>query len=113
MQAEKLADVLAKGSLKQQKASKAHVAATVEQEAKQAEEAQKNKEPNVPKLLPKDIQFCTEMLRRYGEDYAAMTRDHLNIYQQTAAQIKRKLEIFKRSKAYKQGAAADEDSMEH
>uniref|UniRef100_A0A914QQT0 Nucleolar protein 16 n=2 Tax=Panagrolaimus TaxID=55784 RepID=A0A914QQT0_9BILA len=111
MEAEKLADALSKGGINQQKAAKAHVAEALEVEAKTTEESKKKKKRE-PKLLPKDLQFCTEMLRRHGEDYDAMARDHLNIYQNSAAQIKRKLETFKRSKAYTQ-AAAEEETMEH
>lgn len=113
MEAEKLADALSKGSLtKQQKANKSHVAAAIEEAAKTSEENKKKKAVRAPKLLTKDLQFCTEMLRRYGEDYEAMSRDHLNIYQDTPSQIKRKLETFKRSKAYQQVMAEGEESME-
>ncbi|KAE9547178.1 hypothetical protein FO519_009611 [Halicephalobus sp. NKZ332] len=105
-----LAEALAQGkSLEKPKPSKIHVCETLEQQAKEKEEYVKKKRTG-PILMQKDVQFCSEMIRRHGDDYAAMARDHLNIYQDTAKQIERKIATFKRSKTYKK--LTEEEDME-
>merc|ERR1712050_665235 len=42
-------------------------------------------------------QFCIYMLEIYGEDYKAMSRDKRNFYQDTPAQIKRKIMSFQKA----------------
>ena len=38
------------------------------------------------------------MIEKYGEDYDKMTRDYKNYYQETACQIKKKINLFKKNK---------------
>jgi hypothetical protein len=38
------------------------------------------------------------MLEKYNDDYKKMARDHKNYYQDTPAQIKRRINIFKTMK---------------
>lgn len=47
------------------------------------------------KLSEPDVLFCTYMLDKYGDDFKAMTRDPKNHYQETAKQIKKKINMFK------------------
>lgn len=44
------------------------------------------------------FRFCIYMLEKYAENYESMERDYKNYYQLTAAQIRRKIELFKRMK---------------
>jgi len=38
------------------------------------------------------------MIEKFGEDYKKMARDHKNYYQDTPAQIKKRINIFKTMK---------------
>lgn len=38
------------------------------------------------------------MLEKYGESYSKMAKDHKNYYQDTPAQIKKKINLFKNMK---------------
>ncbi|KAI4880884.1 hypothetical protein NFI96_008407 [Prochilodus magdalenae] len=42
-------------------------------------------------------EFVHYMIREYNEDYKAMARDEKNYYQDTPKQIKRKVDLYKRS----------------
>uniref|UniRef100_A0A7E4WB04 Nucleolar protein 16 n=1 Tax=Panagrellus redivivus TaxID=6233 RepID=A0A7E4WB04_PANRE len=113
LEVERLSTALAKGSVKQQKAG---VIQDLESAAQAIADKYKSQERNY-RLLPRDIEFCSEMIRRHGTDYAAMAKDHLNLYQETPKQIQRKLATFKRCPAYKETlaaakAAAGGDAME-
>uniref|UniRef100_A0A0N5AYQ6 Nucleolar protein 16 n=1 Tax=Syphacia muris TaxID=451379 RepID=A0A0N5AYQ6_9BILA len=61
----------------------------------------RNKQGRKFYLMPKDIDFCVHLIKRYGDDYEAMSRDPKNIYQNTPQQIQRKIRIFKRSPEYR------------
>ena len=108
---DKLAEALAQGkSLEKPEPPKVQVRKALEKQAKEKEEYVRKRRTG-PILMQKDVKFCSEMIRRHGDDYEAMARDHLNIYQDTAKQIERKIATFKRSKVYKQ-LAEDEDMEE-
>ncbi|KHN71153.1 Nucleolar protein 16, partial [Toxocara canis] len=49
------------------------------------------------KLLPRDVEFCTRMIEAHGNDYEAMAKDPLNVHQETAKSIQRKIRIFRES----------------
>ena len=53
------------------------------------------------------------MLEKHGEDYKKMARDHHNSYQETPAQLKKKIGLFKKMKPqyekYLQDKAAGTD----
>lgn len=68
--------------------AKSHVTKKLEAEAKV---------PRVRLLkLPKgQAQFFTYLIKRYGEDYEAMSRDKKNHYQLTWKQIRAKIKMFK------------------
>ncbi len=55
------------------------------------------------------------MIEKYGEDYKKMARDHKNYYQDTPAQLKRRINIFKSMKQaygkYLSDKAAGEDFL--
>jgi len=51
--------------------------------------------PRTLRLSQTDLRFCIRMMEKHGSDYEAMSFDPLNHYQLTAAQIKRKIELFK------------------
>jgi hypothetical protein len=42
--------------------------------------------------------MCIYMIEKYGEDYKKMCRDHKNYYQDTPAQLKRRINTFKSMK---------------
>jgi len=68
--------------------SKEHVVKALEEEASRpAAKTNKLSEP--------DVQFCTYMLDKHGDDYKAMARDRKNHYQETPKQIKKKINMFK------------------
>ncbi|KAL4231635.1 Nucleolar protein 16 [Mactra antiquata] len=68
--------------------SKEHVIKALEVEAsKPAAKTNKLSEP--------DVQYCTYMIDKYGDDYKAMSRDPKNYYQDTPKQIKKKIYMFK------------------
>ena len=80
-------------------------------EANQVEE-QKKRRREKAKLLPNDVKFCEQMIAKHGADYEvfcanhldlfcfkAMARDPLNIWQNTARQIERKIAVFKKSQS--------------
>jgi len=54
------------------------------------------------KLLPRDIEFCTYMLEKYGDNFQAMSEDYRNIYMDDARNIARKLRIFRESPHYQE-----------
>jgi len=47
------------------------------------------------RLSQPEIRYCIYMIEKHGDDYDRMARDHKNVYQDTPAQIRRKLETFK------------------
>jgi len=47
------------------------------------------------RLSQPEIRYCIYMIEKYGDNYDRMARDQKNVYQETAAQIRRKLETFK------------------
>nr|CDS33991.1 expressed protein [Hymenolepis microstoma] len=49
-----------------------------------------------------DRMFCMYMMELYGSDLESMSRDSKNVYQLTPTQIRRKIEIFRKSKYFKQ-----------
>ncbi|KAK6178015.1 hypothetical protein SNE40_012860 [Patella caerulea] len=56
---------------------------------------------NTPRLksvwtTPEIANFCMTMMDRHGDDYVAMARDPLNIFQHTPKQIRRKIENMKK-----------------
>lgn len=107
---DKLAEALAQGkSLEKPNPPKVKVRDALEKQAKEGEEYARKRKTG-PILMQKDVQFCSEMIRRHGDDYNAMARDHLNIYQDTAKQIERKIATFKRSKIYKK--LVEDEEME-
>ncbi|PIK40285.1 nucleolar protein 16-like protein [Apostichopus japonicus] len=59
-----------------------------------AEEASLTKE-RVYTLSNQLQKFCTKMIDKYGEDYAAMAKDPRNYYQRTPKQIKGTIQLFK------------------
>ncbi|XP_062521987.1 nucleolar protein 16-like [Corticium candelabrum] len=49
-------------------------------------------------IAPGEVQFLTNLLLKYGNDYKRMVRDKSNYYQHTYKQLKRKCEAFLLSK---------------
>jgi len=47
------------------------------------------------RLSQPEIRYCIYMMEKYAEDYEAMARDSKNTYQDTPAQIRRKILTFK------------------
>lgn len=43
---------------------------------------------------PDNVKFCAYMIEKYGEDYQAMVRDKVNVYQESAGQIRAKIKRF-------------------
>ncbi|MFH4973293.1 hypothetical protein AB6A40_000002 [Gnathostoma spinigerum] len=56
--------------------------------------------PRIYALLPRDVKFCTEMIERHGDDYEAMAKDSLNVFQDSVKNIQRKIRIFRESPQY-------------
>uniref|UniRef100_A0A183BS03 Nucleolar protein 16 n=1 Tax=Globodera pallida TaxID=36090 RepID=A0A183BS03_GLOPA len=52
---------------------------------------QKQRKRERAKLQQSDIEFCQKMVERHGEDYEGMSRDPLNIWQNTPRQVERKI----------------------
>ncbi|VDD90148.1 unnamed protein product [Enterobius vermicularis] len=48
-------------------------------------------------MRQKDIDVYVYLIKRYGEDYEAMSRDPKNIKQNTPLQLQKKLRVFRRS----------------
>ncbi|XP_063059197.1 nucleolar protein 16-like [Engraulis encrasicolus] len=55
-----------------------------------------NAKPNVKTMSRDMIEYAQHMMREHGENYKAMARDEINYYQDTPAQIRRKIENYKR-----------------
>jgi len=73
--------------------AKTQVVQDLETEAVAAtEEAKKRK---LLRLSQPEIRYCIYMMEKHGEEYDRMARDPKNVYQDTAAQIRRKIETFK------------------
>ncbi|KFM75096.1 Nucleolar protein 16, partial [Stegodyphus mimosarum] len=51
--------------------------------------------PKTLRLPTEPIKFCVYMIEKYGEDYNAMAKDPKNHYQDTPAQIRKKIMKFK------------------
>ncbi|CAF0796693.1 unnamed protein product [Brachionus calyciflorus] len=49
-------------------------------------------------LNENDILYCIYMMEKYSEDYAKMAKDYKNYYQDTPAQIRKKINLFKQMK---------------
>uniref|UniRef100_A0AC34QNV4 Nucleolar protein 16 n=1 Tax=Panagrolaimus sp. JU765 TaxID=591449 RepID=A0AC34QNV4_9BILA len=79
---------------------KKQVVNALEEAAKKRDEELKSRSTG-KNLSTDDVRFCSEMIRRHGMDFEAMARDQLNIFQNTAKQLKRKIEVFKRSQKFK------------
>nr|CAG4652315.1 EOG090X0IKC [Triops cancriformis] len=69
------------------------------------------------KIPNQQVSFVKYMMNKYGDDYEAMARDSKNIYQDTAAQIKRKITTFLKRPTYavpylrERGATLAEDGQ--
>merc|ERR1712173_49245 len=61
------------------------------------EEDSKKKVKSKFRINEDTAQFCIYMLELYGEDYKSMSRDKRNFYQDTPAQIKRKIMSFQKA----------------
>ncbi|VUZ52297.1 unnamed protein product, partial [Hymenolepis diminuta] len=63
----------------------------------------KNSKKKREKFISEDDRmFCMCMAELYGSDFESMSRDSKNVYQLTPTQIRRKMEIFRRSKYFHQ-----------
>ncbi|KAL6262647.1 hypothetical protein P5V15_005441 [Pogonomyrmex californicus] len=69
-------------------ATKNYVAKKLEAEAKAPRE-------RLLKLPKAQAEFLTYLIKKYGEDYKAMSRDKKNYYQLTWKQIRAKIKMFK------------------
>ncbi|KAF7638858.1 hypothetical protein Mgra_00001667 [Meloidogyne graminicola] len=58
---------------------------------------QKKRKKQKSNLHPNDRDFCEKMISKHGENYQAMSRDPLNIWQHTPKQIERKIIGYKKS----------------
>ncbi|XP_028517867.1 nucleolar protein 16 isoform X2 [Exaiptasia diaphana] len=67
---------------------------SVVQEFEQLAQTEEKKERHIS---PGEAQFVWNLIQKHGNDYKAMARDKMNIYQHTTNQIKRKCEAFLRS----------------
>uniref|UniRef100_A0A915J7E5 Nucleolar protein 16 n=1 Tax=Romanomermis culicivorax TaxID=13658 RepID=A0A915J7E5_ROMCU len=47
------------------------------------------------RLSQPEIRYCIYMLEKHGDNYEAMAKDSKNVHQDTAAQLRRKIETFK------------------
>ncbi|TKR68476.1 hypothetical protein L596_024456 [Steinernema carpocapsae] len=72
------------------------VVSQIEKE-QQSKTAKNSKRPEFKRLLPRDVEFCNNMIAAHGLDFEAMARDHNNLNQLTAKQIERRINTFKRS----------------
>jgi hypothetical protein len=63
----------------------------LEKRAKEAKDPEYN-------LNESDRFMCIYMMEKYGQEYHKMERDHKNFYQETGAQWKRKINLFKKMK---------------
>ncbi|CAN7979901.1 nucleolar protein 16 [Ixodes scapularis] len=77
------------GSSKKVKAPKRIVVKKLEEEASQPT-------ANTLRLSGDNVKFCVYMLEKYDEDYVAMARDRKNYFQETPAQIRQKIQTFKK-----------------
>lgn len=68
--------------------------------AEEVERLAKRPRPNCMGLPKSQIKLLTHYINKYGEDYAAMSRDSKNIYQDTPSQIRQKIKVFKSIPAY-------------
>jgi len=73
--------------------SKSQVVQELEREA--ASETEQAKKRKQLRLSQPEIRYCIYMIEKYGDEYDRMARDPKNAYQDTPAQIRRKIETFK------------------
>jgi len=73
--------------------AKSQVVRDLEQEAEQA--TVESKKRRQLRLSQPEIRYCIYMMEKYADDYDRMARDPKNAYQDTPAQIRRKIETFK------------------
>uniref|UniRef100_A0A1E1XU06 Nucleolar protein 16 n=1 Tax=Amblyomma sculptum TaxID=1581419 RepID=A0A1E1XU06_AMBSC len=71
------------------RAPKEHIVTQLETEASEPR-------PSTLRLSGDNVKFCVYMLEKYGEDYVAMAKDRKNYFQETPAQIRQKLNTFKK-----------------
>ncbi|CAD5116444.1 DgyrCDS5331 [Dimorphilus gyrociliatus] len=62
---------------------------------KELEEQANVPDKGVFRLPDNEIDFCTHMLDKHGDDYKAMAMDKKNYYQDTPKQIRKKILKFK------------------
>jgi len=55
-----------------------------------------NAKPNIKTMSREMIEYAQHMMREHGENYKAMARDEINYYQDTPAQIRKKIENYRR-----------------
>uniref|UniRef100_A0A914KTP9 Nucleolar protein 16 n=1 Tax=Meloidogyne incognita TaxID=6306 RepID=A0A914KTP9_MELIC len=58
---------------------------------------QKKRQRQKATLHPNDTDICKKLLSKHGENYEAMARDSLNIWQDTPRQLERKIGIYKKN----------------
>ncbi|KAH9368238.1 nucleolar protein 16-like [Haemaphysalis longicornis] len=76
-------------SKRKARAPKEHVVKMLETEASEPR-------PSTLRLSGDNVKFCVYMLEKYGEDYVAMAKDRKNYFQETPAQIRQKINTFKK-----------------
>jgi len=105
-------EIRAQGSVKDQKKKLAHKTVVEKDSAKServisaleeaiVEETKKQKVGQRHRLQPRDIEFCSHMIKTHGDDFEAMSRDSKNLFQESSGQIARKIRTFKNTSHYK------------